>query len=84
MATAAQLQSEMDAVFALMGTLRDAGPEASVTGPNGRSYTLKNLDELQRQYDWLEKKLAAAQRASARATAAGGGAAVIEFGGPTA
>ena len=79
----ADLQAELDSLFTAMQTLRAAGPEGSVTFPGGRVYTLRNLGELQRQYDWVERKLAAAQREAAAAVAAGGGAGVVEFGGPT-
>jgi len=83
MPTVVDLQAELEALFTLMETLREAGPEASVTGPAGRGFTLRDLGEIQRQYDWVEGKLLKAQRAAATAIAAGGGAAVVEFGGPT-
>jgi hypothetical protein len=82
MPSAAALQAELDALFSTMQILR-ASPEASVQLA-GRSWTQKNLQELQRQYDWVEGKLAAALKAASAAVAAGGGAGVIEFGGPTA
>lgn len=69
-------------MFTLMQQLTAAGPESQVTGPNGRQYTLRNLAELQKQYDWLGVKIAGGQRAAEAATAAGGGAGVIEFGRP--
>jgi len=83
MPSIAQLEAELDSLFTLMGDLRAAGPEGTVSGPAGRAYTLRNLGEIQRQYDWLEGKLANARRAASTAVAAGGGAGVAEFGGPT-
>lgn len=46
--------------------LGSEGPEAQVTGPNGRTYTLRNLDEAQRMLSFWE------QRATAEANAAAG------------
>lgn len=83
MPSIAELQTDLEALAALMRELVAAGPEGTVSGPAGRAYTLRNLGELQRQYDWLEGKIAAAQRAASSAVAAGGGAGVAEFGGPT-
>ncbi len=79
MPSTAELQAAQDEVFATMRIL-GASPDGTVVNVGGRGYTLKNLGELQQQYDWLGRKIADAARSAAAAS--GGGAGVAEFGGP--
>ena len=58
--TAAQMAKLWRHVVAELGT---AGPDAQVTGPNGRAYTLRNLDEVVRMLKFWEER--EAQDASA-------------------
>jgi len=81
MPSAGELQAELDLVFTTMKLLR-ADPDASQT-MGGRTYTAKNLGELEKHYDWLEGKIATAAKAATAAATAGGGAGVAQFGGPT-
>jgi hypothetical protein len=80
MPSLAEFQAELDQTFATMKILR-ADPEATAT-IGGRTYTQKNLGELERHYDWLQGAIANLQQAAA--SAAGGGAGVAEFGRPSA
>ena len=65
--TAAQLEAEMDAVFAQMQNIRSQG---KVISASGRTLTNHDLPELQKQYDWLAAKLSQMQSVHRSAVAA--------------
>jgi hypothetical protein len=79
MPSLADLQIAQNEVFATMRILATS-PEGTVQNLGGRGYTQKDMRELQTQYDWLGTKIASAARAAGNA---GGGAGVVEFGGPS-
>jgi len=53
--TLGQLQTERDATFTAMGTLRAGGLTVTI---GGRTLTRSSLGELQRQYEWLCRRIA--------------------------
>ena len=55
-----------------LAELGSAGPEVQVVGPNNRQYTIRNLDEARRQYEFWRDE-------AARETAASDGNGPFEY-----